>query len=338
MNHAQVLALLRSEHPAELCARADAVRAREVGDEVHLRGLLEVSSHCRRACTYCGLASHRRGLPRYRMSAEEVLQGAEVAHELGYGSVVIQAGEDPGLSSEWVAQVVQRIKERTPLAITLSLGERMEDLARWREAGADRYLLRIETTDPQLHKRIHPPRPGHDPDHRFRVLERLHELGYAVGSGVMVGIPGQSWESLAGDLLWFRDQGLAMVGLGPWVPDPATPLSQAPTLPDDQQVPHDAATTLRVLALTRLLCPQAHIPSTTALATLGGRQDGLRCGANVVMPNLTPPQYRFLYQIYPHKAGSDLGILEMDRLVRDQLRALGRPPGRGRGDPMLPSA
>ena len=342
IDRAGILAWLRERDEArlaELWALADAARRRAVGDAVHLRGLVEVSSHCVRSCAYCGLRAARDELPRYRMSIEEVLDCAREAVRLGYGTVVLQAGEDPGLTAATVESMVRRIKAETPLAVTLSLGEREDwELARWRAAGADRYLLRFETSNPELYARIHPARPGRAAVDRLALLRRLRALGYEVGSGVMVGIPGQAWDDLAGDLLLMRELDLDMIGIGPWIAHPATPLGGAVPAAASAatgQVPADELTTLKAVALARLLCPGANIPSTTALATLDrarGRELGLQRGANVVMPNLTPVRYRELYEIYPGKACVNETAAACAHCLERRITSLGRSVGSGRGD------
>ncbi len=320
----------------ELWARADATRRVHVGDEVHLRGLIEVSNHCVRRCAYCGINVSNSEVKRYRMSAEEILACARQARELGYGTVVLQAGEDYGLTRGAVADVVRRIKDETGLAVTLSLGERSdEDLRSWRAAGADRYLLRFETSDQELYARIHPSLPGRLSD-RFVLLRRLRELGYEVGSGVMIGIPGQTYATLADDLQSFVELDLDMIGVGPWLPHPVTPLGRGelPPAADSEQVPNTELMTYKVVALTRLLCPEANIPSTTALATLNlasGRELGLTRGANVVMPNLTPVEYRALYEIYPGKACIRETANECVHCLSGRIVRMGRQIGRGSG-------
>lgn len=335
----EILAWLRETDPSRLSRlyrRADAVRRERVGDGVHLRGLVELSNHCVRRCAYCGISAGNASIARYRMTADEALDCARMAEGLGYGTVVLQAGEDYGLTREWVADLVRRVKASTPLAVTLSLGERPdEDLAAWREAGADRYLLRFETSDARLYDAIHPSPPGRRSD-RFAILRRLRELGYEVGSGVLVGIPGQTWESLADDLLRFRELDLDMIGVGPFIPHPATPLGQGlfPPAPEGEQVPADEETTTKVVALTRLVRPDANIPSTTALATIGptfGRERGLLRGANVVMPNLTPPAYRALYEIYPGKACVSETAEACGSCLPNRIRMIGRTPATGAG-------
>jgi biotin synthase len=324
---------------ADLWAEADAVREAHVGMAVHQRGLIEVSNHCVRKCSYCGIAACAPQVPRYRMAADEIVACAQRAREFGFGTVVLQAGEDPGLTLDFMAEVIRTIKARTGLAITLSLGERSEaELRAWKAAGADRYLLRFETTDPDLYRAIHPSLPGTVSD-RLQQLMLMREIGFEIGTGVMVGIPGQTWETLAEDIWTFRNFDMDMIGIGPYLPSPGTPLDgelgqRLRLEAGARQVPGDETTTLKALALTRLLCPETNIPSTTALATIdpaAGRANGLTRGANVVMPNLTPPKYRELYQIYPGKAG----LHETADITRDKIEAqihgLGRSIGRGPG-------
>jgi biotin synthase len=326
----------------ELWAAANECRRRNVGDAVHLRALVEISSHCVRHCLYCGLRAPRASLPRYRMPEEEVLACAARAGQLGYGTVVLQAGEDPGWTQEAVAGLVRRIraaKESSELAITLSLGERSEEeLAAWKAAGADRYLLRFETSDAALFERVHPPLPGMGGG-RVKILRSLRRLGYEVGSGVMVGLPGQTRETLARDIECFAELDLDMIGVGPFIPHPDTPLGQArppaETKTPADQVPATEEMTYKALALSRLVCPRANIPSTTALATVNratGREKGLMRGANVVMPNVTPAKYRRLYEIYPDKACVAETPDNCGDCLAERLRAIGRTIGAGRGD------
>ena len=340
LSRAGILAWLREDDPArleDLWAAADEARRRHVGDEVHLRGLIEISNFCVRACGYCGLRAGNRDIERYRMSEGEILACAQEAREWGWGTVVIQSGEDYGLTTEWIAGIVQRIKAETGLAVTLSLGERPdEDLAAWRAAGADRYLLRFETSDEELYRLIHPDLPGRVSD-RFRILAKLRELGYEPGSGVMIGIPGQTYASVAADLDAFRDLDLDMVGIGPYIAHPLTPLgdrSWARPVPAGEQIPGDELTVYKAVALSRLVCPESNIPSTTALATINkvdGRELGLQRGANIVMPNLTPPEYREKYEIYPDKACANETAEACRGCLQGRIEAIGRTVGSGPG-------
>ena len=317
---------------------ADDTRRSRVGADVWLRGLIEVSNNCARSCAYCGISDCAPNVERYRMGRDVILSSAKKAVEYGFGTVVLQGGEDPGLTGPWIADVVRSIKSETGLAITLSLGERCDtDLLAWREAGADRYLLRFETSDPELYKQIHP-NLG-EQSNRFAQLERMRNMGYEIGTGVMVGIPGQTWDTLANDIWLFRHYDMDMIGIGPYVESPGTPLAGAlgaslKNAAGADQVPNDDLTTFKALALTRLICPLTNIPATTALATInpgGGRSNALQRGANVVMPNLTPPEYRVLYQIYPEKAGLHETADITREKIESQIKSLGRTIGRGPG-------
>ena len=335
-----LLEWLRESRPsrlAELYRWANEVRGERVGDAVHLRGLIEISSHCMRQCMYCGLRQGNRALLRYRMTRDEILDCARQAERLGYGTVVMQAGEDDVLTAEWIAETVRWIKRETALAVTLSLGERQQDELRlWRSAGADRYLLRFETSDENLFRIIHPSRNFGEPD-RLTLLRQLKDLGYEAGGGVMVGIPGQSFESLAEDILAFRALNLDMIGIGPYIAHPATPLGSGalrPEISPSEQAPSSEEMVYKMIALTRIACPDTNIPSTTALATINkvdGRKLGLQAGANVVMPNLTPVKYRRLYEIYPAKACIDESAMDCNQCLRGQIHSLSRFAGQGPG-------
>ncbi len=321
---------------AELWRAADRTRQENVGGEVHLRGLLEISNYCVRLCAYCGLRAPNTELVRYRMQPEEILACARKADAFGYGTVVLQAGEDPKLTADFIAEVVRAIKSETSLAVTLSLGERSDaELQTWREAGADRYLLRFETSNPELYARYHPTPEGRRD--RITILRRLRELGYEVGSGVMIGIPGQTYADVADDLLMFRELDLDMIGVGPFIVHPRTPMAEPDfpvVCPDGEQVPGTELMTYKMIALSRLMCPRANIPSTTALATLNrqkGRELGLIRGANVVMPNLTPPEYRIHYEIYPNKACIRETAEACHTCLRGRIEWMGREVGSGPG-------
>ena len=337
MKRADILAWLREDDPhrlEKLWAMADRTRAAHVGDEVHLRGLIEISNDCVRRCGYCGLRADNRRVQRYLMSEDEIVACAHEAVSYGYGTVVMQAGETPRITRDWMAGLIRRIKAETPLAITLSLGERSDDeLAAWKDAGADRYLLRFETSNRALFDAIHPPLGAGGRD-RIEVLRALRRLGYEVGSGVMVGIPGQTYDDLANDIALFDELDLDMIGVGPFIPHPDTPRGVAPAAPE-HQAPNTELMTYKVVALTRLMRPKANIPSTSALATLNiqaGRELGLQRGANIVMPNLTPIQYRCLYEIYPAKACIKETAGHCRSCMAGRILSIGRTIGAGRGD------
>lgn len=318
---------------------ADRIRKEHVGDEVHFRGLIEISNHCVRQCHYCGLRNGNRRIDRYRMSIPEIMECAAKAEEFGYGTVVIQAGEDPVLDTAYIVDMIKRIKTETGMAVTLSLGERrFSELEAWRKTGADRYFLRFETSDIKLFNNLHPPGGSLEAgsEGRLGYLARLRKLGYEVGSGVMVGLPGQTYESLADDLLLFSELGLDMIGLGPYIPNPDTPLwKNGEKNSQNQLLPDREGLTYRMIALARILCPATNIPSTTALCTMNpksGRVKGLQVGANIVMPNLTPLKYRQCYRIYPGKAGIHDTAEQVNRRLKKQLVEIGRSQGCGRGD------
>jgi biotin synthase len=288
-----VIALLRTSNESLLFASADKTRERNLGKDVHLRGIIEFSNYCVKNCLYCGLRRDNRKLQRYRMGPEEILATAREGAEAGLKTIVLQSGEDPFFTGETLARLIARIRERHDVAVTMSVGDRTKgDYRAMREAGADRYLLKHETSDPLLFARL---RPGTNLAGRLKRLYWLKELGFQVGSGTMVGLPGQDLETMADDIMLMRELDVEMAGIGPFIPHHNTPLSGARG--------GDVETTLKVLAVARLALPFAHLPATTALGSIHaeGRQMALRCGANVVMPDITPVQYKKLYEIYPNK-------------------------------------
>jgi biotin synthase len=299
-----------------LCGEADRVRKENVGDEVHLRGLIEFSNYCRRDCLFCGLRRSNKNVMRYRMAVEEIFDQARLAKHLDFKTVVLQSGEDHSYSIKEICSLVERIKSELGLAITLSIGERTYgDYESLKKSGADRYLMRFETSSRTLFEWL---KPDSDYGMRFQCLQWLRELGYQVGSGIMVGLPEQSPAGLAEDILKFRELDLDMIGLGPFIASPDTPL-------------HDQANggidmVLRVTALTRIVTRNTHIPATAATGTIDpeGRQKALRCGANVVMPNLTPSKYREHYLIYPDKICIGEEPLKCRSCVEGMVLSLGR--------------
>lgn len=313
----------RGGEARELFAAADAVRRGGVGDEVHLRAIIEFSNYCRKNCLYCGLRRDNNSLPRYRLDGRQIMAAVSQAAALGFKTVVLQSGEDTHYSAGAIGQIVEEIKARYDMAVTLSLGERSrQEYELWRQAGVDRYLLKQETADAELFRRLKPDSRLSD---RLQCLYWLKELGYQVGSGNMVGLPGQSVKTLVKDIILMRKLEVEMAGVGPFLPHQATPLRDA--------APGSLELVLKVLAVTRLCLPRAHLPATTSLSTLSpaGRRQALGCGANVVMPNLTPLEVRGKYLIYPQKAD----ITERPRQALDSiallLAELGRPMARGYG-------
>ncbi|MCC8035111.1 MAG: [FeFe] hydrogenase H-cluster radical SAM maturase HydE [Rikenellaceae bacterium] len=298
-----------------LLEEAGRCRSAVVGDGVYLRGLIEYSNICRKDCHYCGIRRSSSIACRYTLTEGEVLECARYAFEKNYGSIVIQGGENR--SEDHISAIVRlvgKIKELTGgrLGITLSLGEQTGDTyRRWFEAGAHRYLLRIETSNERLYKSIHPCDPLHDFASRLRALEDLRNTGYQVGTGVMIGLPGQSMEDLARDLMYMHDLDIDMCGMGPYVESEGTPLaaSRLPRLPLGKR--YDLS--LKMVASLRLLMPDINIAATTAMQAIypEGRLHALRAGANVIMPNITPGKYRESYFLYDNKPLSfDSNIIE----------------------------
>jgi len=289
----KILSIEDEEQLQKLFDRADAVRKQYAGDAIIQSGLVEFSNHCGRHCYYCGLNAANKSLERYRLTDEEILESAAKIASDNIRTVVLQSGEDPALDPQRLAAVIREIKARNGIAVTLSVGERpREDYALWKKAGADRYLLKIETTDKGLYDSLH---SGMSFDNRLRCLRDLKELGYETGSGIMVGLPGQTPRSIANDILFFKEWGFDMVGIGPFIPHGKTQL--AGTQPGDVNL------VLKTLALTRIVMKKVNLPATTALGSIEKdyRADGLKAGANVLMPNYTPAKYKRLYEIYPNK-------------------------------------
>ncbi len=288
-----VLSIEKTDELGVLFDFANKVRQEFAGDGILLRGVVEFSNYCNNTCLYCGINKNNKTLNRYSMSFEEIIASCEAVVSGGIKTIVLQSGENTNLDPDWLRTLIIGIKSRSDVAITLSVGEeKRENYRLWKNAGADRYLLKIETTDRSLYEMLH---PGMSFDNRIRCLDDLESLGYQVGSGIIVGLKGQSIESVADDIIFFKKRNFDMIGIGPFIPHPATPLVDSKR-PEVNMV-------LKVLALTRIVTKNAHLPATTALGSMDKdyRADGLNCGANVLMPNFTPLKYKKLYEIYPGK-------------------------------------
>ena len=302
----KALLAAEGEEMERLLRRALEVKLRELDNYVHLRGLIEFGNTCEKNCLYCGLRRGNTSVERYCLSDDEVLSCARLAHELGYGSVALQSGErsDP----EFIARIERLVREIKKidggsLGITLSLGEQTEDTyRRWFDAGAHRYLLRIESSNEELYYKIHPRDSKHSFRQRIGCIESLLKTGYQTGTGVMVGLPFQTLDHLAGDLLFFKQMDVAMVGLGPYIPHPDTPLYRFKDLIPSAKERMDM--TLKMIAVLRLMMTRINMVAATANQTIDpqGREKAIKAGANVIMPNLTPGEYRESYFIYPDKA------------------------------------
>lgn len=309
-------ALLRRRDFSEFYRLADDFRRETKGDAILIRAILEFSNHCRRRCRYCGLNSENRALSRYRLSPAEMVETAAEAARAGYRTIVLQSGEDPWFTPEILADVVREIK-KTGAAVTVSAGEmRREDYRILREAGADRYLMKHETADERIYRSLH---PCGTLENRVRGLRDLKELGFEVGSGFMIGLPGQTEETIARDLLLLLELGCDMAGIGPFVPHPETAL---------RDLPHGSvAMTSRAVALARILMPFCNLPATTALGVLDGEEKNavFSRGANVIMRKVTPSRVKRLYQIYPSEL-RDTDIAAERRALEGEIRAMGRVP------------
>ena len=297
----EIVDILKS-HDTDIFQEANEVRKKYVGDGVHLRGLIEFSNICKCNCLYCGLQSSNKHVNRYRLSNDEILDIAKKGVDEGFKTIVLQSGEDDYFNTDLMCEIISGIKN-LDVALTLSIGEKsFEDYKAFKDAGADRYLLRIETTDKILYKKMH---PYADFDNRMRCLYDLKKLGYETGTGCLVGLPDQTVESLAEDILFFKELDADMIGIGPFIPHPDTPLKDANTGSLDLAI--------KVMAITRILLKDINIPATTAMESLraDGRLLALQSGANVVMPNLTDDCYKKMYEIYPNKISATREDLDL---------------------------
>ncbi len=309
----------------ELFAEACRVRDKVYGRRVFMRGLIEITNHCKNNCRYCGIRYDVR-TQRYRLTKEQIMDCCRTGNELGFRTFVLQGGEDGWFTDEVVCDIVKSIKSEFPdSAVTLSLGERgRESFARLREAGADRYLLRHETADATHYAFLHPAEMRFE--HRMQCLRNLRDLGYQVGAGFMVGSPGQTIETLKKDLLFIDEFRPEMVGIGPFIPAAGTPF--------ENERAGSVELTLRLLAIIRIIHPHVLLPATTALGTLHptGRERAVMAGANVVMPNLSPQDTRALYSIYNNKLSTGSEAAESAADIRLRMKAIGMEVPDDRGD------
>ncbi|MBQ8753527.1 MAG: [Lentisphaeria bacterium] len=317
-----VLSCSDRESLKEIFSAAYAVKLREVGRKVHLRGLVEISNICTKNCFYCGIRRGNSAVSRYALSQEEILECARLTQKFEYGSLVLQAGERCDAAFvDFIEDTLRKIKALPgfELGITLSLGEQsLETYKRWFAAGAHRYLLRIETSSEKLYRELHP--ADHLLSERKACLDRLRDAGYMVGTGVMSGLPGQTLESLADDIEFFRRQKVDMIGMGPYITHHATPLGEK--YPD---YPSDLSLGLKMIAATRLALRNVNIASTTALQTLApdGREQGLLAGANVIMPNVGDLVHRKDYLLYENKPGTDENAADTRKNLERAIAAIG---------------
>jgi biotin synthase len=306
-----IVTLLKSEGADRtlLFTRSAEVKERYIGKKVWFRGLIEFSNVCGKDCLYCGIRKGNKNLTRYNLSDDEILAAARFAWENRYGSIALQSGELEGKHiADRIENLLHRIKELSDgeLGITLSVGEQAPDVyKRWFDAGAHRYLLRIEATNENLYHKIHPDNSRHDFKRRLDCLRYLQEIGYQTGTGVMIGLPFQTLEDLAGDLLFMNEFNIDMCGMGPYIEHADTPLmtyaAELMPLRDRFNL------TLKMIAILRIMMKDINIVAATALQAIDpvGREKAIKIGANIIMPNITPGRYRDSYKLYDNKPCTD---------------------------------
>ncbi|MBE6453183.1 MAG: [FeFe] hydrogenase H-cluster radical SAM maturase HydE [Alphaproteobacteria bacterium] len=317
LNRDEIISLLYDKNcTSELFCAADEVRLKYVGDNIHLRALIEFSNICKNNCCYCGLRKDNKNISRYRMSEDTIFKLAEhAANNMNLKTIVLQSGEDLFFDCDKLCAIIQKIKT-LDVALTLSIGEKtLEEYKAYKKAGADRFLLRIETTDKEIYSRYD---PNMDWETRVQCIKNLGIAGLEIGTGVLVGLPDQKLESYADDILFFKNLNADMVGIGPFIPHPDTPLKDAKGGTLDMA--------LKVMAITRLLLPDINIPATTAMETLepNGQTKALQAGANVIMPNVTLTQYRKHYELYPGKSTTNYTPDETLCEIKNKIALIGR--------------
>jgi biotin synthase len=332
-----LLSITDSEERKALFDTAYAIKEEAVGKIAYFRGLIECSNLCIKDCYYCGIRRSNEKVERFQMDEEEIFKEALWAYDAEYGSCVIQSGERQDETYiAMIERVVKRISEATngEMGITLSLGEQTEAVyRRWKEAGAHRYLLRIETTNPEIFARIHP--EDHSMEVRKECLAALRRTGYQVGTGVMMGLPGQTMEDLADDILFLKSIDIDMVGMGPYIPHSDTPMGKEIPPYTDAQKTQALQLGLKMIAVTRIVLRDINIAAATALQALEytGREQGLKCGANVIMPNLTETEFRPKYQLYDNKPCTDENSSMCRGCLSGRIKGIGEDIGfNERGD------
>ncbi len=327
-----LLKLSEKEDLDKLFHKADEVRKKFIGEEVFVRGILEFSNFCKNDCLYCGIRLGNKGLNRYRIDVDEIVSIAENAvKNLGFKTVLLQSGEDDYYSAEVIEGLIKKILEKCDCRVALSLGERsVEEYKKFFSAGAKRCLIRFETSNKELFESLHPAGSAtkNSFDERLLLIKKLKEVGYQVGTGPMIGLPGQTVSDLADDILLYEELGINMAGMGPYICHPETPLV------GEKDGSFDMS--LKMIAVTRLVCKDIFISATTALQTLNpsdGREKALQSGANLLMPNITPMKYREFYQLYPDKVCIYENPIDCAGCVTRVVRSVGRRMGDGYGDP-----
>ena len=328
LNKDEALQLIKqgAQHKNLLFALAQKTAQKSFGRQIFVRGLIEFTNYCKNDCYYCGIRRSNKNAARYRLTQEEILECCHAGYGLGFRTFVLQGGEDYFYSDEDIAAIVRAIKAQYPdCAVTLSIGERSrETYALWKQAGADRYLLRHETADCTHYAKLHPAELS--AQNRQNCLYTLKELGYQAGAGFMVGSPYQTAENLADDLMFLQKLRPQMIGIGPFIPHHDTPFKDEPA--------GSVELTLVLLAVLRLLFPHVLLPATTALGTLapGGRLLGIRAGANVIMPNLSPQNVRGKYLLYDNKLHTGAEAAEALNELQREVASIGYRIVSARGD------
>ncbi|MDD4203297.1 MAG: [FeFe] hydrogenase H-cluster radical SAM maturase HydE [Candidatus Omnitrophica bacterium] len=330
MNKNQIIDILKTQDEAviqELFKKAYQIKQQHVGSTVFFRGIIEFSNICTKDCFYCGIRKSNKKVYRFSMTAQDIIRASLWAYEQGYGSIVLQSGERSDEDFvEFIEDILLEIKKLTlnKLGITLSLGEQsFETFKRWFDAGAHRYLLRIETSDQNLYKKIHP--KGSDHKNRLKCLKMLGEIGYQVGTGVMIGLPFQTYENLADDILFFKEWDIDMIGMGPYIVHKDTPLASL----DNNTPETNFMLGLKMIALARIYLKDVNIAATTALQALDplGREKGLQAGANIIMPNITPVEYRANYLLYEDKPCLDENAAMCRSCLENRISSIGETIG-----------
>lgn len=305
---------------------ADSIRREHYDDKVYIRGLIEISNYCKNNCLYCGIRAENKNVQRYRLTKEQILSCCKVGYDLGFRTFVMQGGEDVTFTDEVMCDLIYKIKSLYPdVAVTLSIGERSyESYKKLYDAGADRYLLRHETANDCHYNKLHP--KNLKLSERKECLFNLKEIGYQVGSGFMVGSPFQTFENLAEDLLFLKELQPHMIGIGPFIPHADTPFKN--------ETAGTLYLTLKMISILRIMFPKALIPATTALSSISpkGRELGLKAGANVVMPNLSPEDVRDKYSLYNNKAHSGSEAAESLTILKELVKNAGYSVVVDRGD------
>lgn len=319
-----LLKLQKDEQKNLLFEKANQVRIKYVGNKVHLRGVIEFSNYCSQHCLYCGLREDNFSLNRYRMHVDEIIDAAKNIYLQGIKTVILQSGEDNFFDTDLISFLIYSIKKNFDVAVTLSIGERgFDEYKAWKIAGADRYLMKHETANPKSYFALHSKTRLEE---RIRNLKYLKMIGYQIGSGNMIGLPGQKIEDIADDILLCKELDVDMAAFGPFIPAKFTPLQSQPAGSVDL--------TLKTIAVARLVLKDVNIPATTALDSIDimGREKGLSVGANVVMPDFTPQPYREDYQIYNNKRGISDDPIDGNIKLLNRISSLGRELSTDRGD------